>query len=197
MKQVKQDWPYCEYESIHTSQRVKNHFETMHKRSERGYKCSEDHCSESFATKWDRSWHLNGHYAYKCQHCGHAYKTSAGLINHELNRIENENECLNNPNRVKPRRKAIPKPEIHVAVETTQKHLGQPHWLYIRSLLDFADFGLEFEDNFRMKKLLFILEELNESEPNLFSLRSFYVFISTLNLVSIYFVSYFREPYDI
>jgi hypothetical protein len=45
-----------------------------------------------------------------------------------------------------------------------------------------------------MKSFLFILEELNGSNPNLISLRSFELFIATLSLVFKYFVSCLREP---
>ena len=77
---------------------------------------------------------------------------------------------------------------------SAQEHLGHPHWFYLQSLLDLAGFFREFEDRFHIKIYLFILEELNGFDPNLFSLRSFELFITTLRLVSYHFVSYLKVP---
>ena len=77
---------------------------------------------------------------------------------------------------------------------SAQEDLGHPHWLYLQSLLDLASFFWVYENNLMIKPHLFILEELNEFDPNLFPLKSIDVFIQTLTLLSNYFVEHLREP---
>jgi hypothetical protein len=74
-----------------------------------------------------------------------------------------------------------------------QEDLGHPHWLYLQSLFDLADVW-RFENYFGINLYLFILEELNGFDPNLFSLKSFNIFIISLDRLSNYFVDHLREP---
>ena len=79
---------------------------------------------------------------------------------------------------------------------SAQEHLGHLQWLYPQSLIDYAGFVRKLNDNFRNKTGLFILEELNRYDPNLFSLRSFGNLIKTLDRLSSYFVELSRESPD-
>ena len=74
-----------------------------------------------------------------------------------------------------------------------QEDLEHPNWLYLQSLFDLADVW-RFENYFGINLYLFILEELNGFDPNLFSLKSFYIFIISLDRLSNYFVDHLREP---
>jgi hypothetical protein len=74
---------------------------------------------------------------------------------------------------------------------SAQEDLGHPHWLYLESLFDFSRF---LEDNFRIKTLLFIMEELNGFDPNLLPFGSVHVLIKTLHLLSNYFIEHLTEP---
>jgi hypothetical protein len=76
---------------------------------------------------------------------------------------------------------------------SAQEHLGHPHWLYLKSLLDFADVWGS-DENIGIKPYLFILEELNGFDPNLLPLASFYVLYRTLDLLSDKFRDNLREP---
>ena len=53
-------------------------------------------------------------------------KTSVGLKNHKLSKINNENKCPENPYRVKPSRTAIvPNPKVPVAQVETEETLEE------------------------------------------------------------------------
>ncbi len=77
---------------------------------------------------------------------------------------------------------------------SAQEHLGHLQWLYPQSLIDYAGFVWKLNNNFGIKTCLFILEELNRYDPNLFSLRSFGNLIKTLDRLSDYFIEALSEP---
>jgi hypothetical protein len=74
------------------------------------------------------------------------------------------------------------------------EHLGHPHFLYIKSVLDFPNVCL-FEDNIGIHPQVFIVEELlSQSDSNLVPLESFQFFIYKLRELSDKFVDYLSEP---
>ena len=65
----------------------------------------------------------------------------------------------------------------------TQANLGNPHWLYLESVLEYAIF-LDMREKIEVKNFsayIFIFEQLNGSDPKLLSRRSFDVFTSTIS----------------
>jgi hypothetical protein len=79
---------------------------------------------------------------------------------------------------------------------SAQEHLGHLQCLYPQSLIDYADLVFHTRNWQFLNKGLFILEELNGYDPNLFSPRSFGELIRTLDRLSRHFISRLDQSTD-
>jgi hypothetical protein len=82
-------------------------------------------------------------------------------------------------------------------ISSQANYIGNPDWLYLKSLLDFADllsFNTAFESKLKINTYLLILEELNGFDPKLIPLQTFGIFIAALVYSSYYFRSMVTEP---